>query len=105
MIAVKCAGILLPILAPRSARQRAGKIEVYGSEYFKNYAAFLKDFVRDPRSSWITAGIYAGGISKQDMFDNNANPDVVTTPSPDFLRSPWDEWQRKILTTDTGFSF
>lgn len=62
----------------RGARERAGDIEVYGSEYFKNYLAALTLVLKNPDISLSLAVPYAGGISKSDMLQNDMNPDSPT---------------------------
>jgi len=62
----------------RGARERAGDIEVYGSEYFNNYLKALMLVLRNPDIALSLAVPYAGGISKIDMAMNDANPDSVT---------------------------
>lgn len=61
----------------RLTRERTGDIEVYGSEWFKNYMAALQLILKDPNISISIAVPYAGGISRQDMLDNRLNPDTV----------------------------
>lgn len=65
----------------RWSRERTGDIEVYGNDWFKNYRNALTDMLRNPNLSIFTAMPYAGGISKQDMADNDSNPDNVLTES------------------------
>lgn len=62
----------------RGARERAGDIEVYGSEYFKNYLAALTLIIKNPDITLSIAMPYAGGISKGDMLANDLNPDSPT---------------------------
>jgi hypothetical protein len=62
----------------RGARERAGDIEVYGSEYFDNYLKALTLFLKNPDFTLALAVPYAGGISKADMYLNDANPDSTT---------------------------
>lgn len=74
----EAARYILALLA-RNARERAGEIEVYGSEFFKNYKEFLVLILSDSNFALSTydAIPYAGGISKLDMRTNDLNPDVV----------------------------
>lgn len=62
----------------RGARERTGDIEVYGSEYFKNYLQALMLVLKNPDIALSLAVPYAGGISKTDMFLNDLNPDSPT---------------------------
>lgn len=64
----------------RYSRERTGDIEVFGSDFFKNYRAALTDFIRNPNLSVSVAMPYAGGISRCDMERNDANPDNVVSP-------------------------
>jgi hypothetical protein len=61
----------------RMTRERTGDIEVYGSEWFSNYYKMLLLLLKDPNASISLAVPYAGGISKTDMFLNDANCDNV----------------------------
>lgn len=61
----------------RLTRERTGDIEVYGSEWFKDYRAALQDMLKNPDLSINIAMPYAGGISKSDMASNDANCDNV----------------------------
>lgn len=62
----------------RGARERTGDIEVYGSEYFKNYLQALLLILKNPDAALSLAVPYAGGISKSDMFLNDLNSDNAT---------------------------
>lgn len=59
----------------RMVRERTGDIEVYGSEWFKNYRDALLEIINNPGLSISLAMPYAGGISRTDMCQNKANPD------------------------------
>lgn len=62
----------------RYARERTGDIEVYGSDWFKQFAKALDDMIKNPNLSISLAVPYAGGISKQDMRENDECCDNVT---------------------------
>lgn len=62
----------------RGARERTGDIEVYGSEYFKNYLQALTLILKNPDIQLSLAVPYAGGISKSDMFRNDLDPDSTS---------------------------
>lgn len=64
-------------LLSRWTRERTGDIEVYGSEWARNYRAALLEFVKNPALSISLAMPYAGGISKADMRANDSNSDNV----------------------------
>ncbi len=61
----------------RWTRERTGDIEVYGSEWARNFKAVLLEFIRNPNTVVSLAMPYAGGISKSDMRANNENADNV----------------------------
>ena len=62
----------------RMSRERTGDIEVYGSDWFKNYRQALEMMIKDPNLAISLAVPYAGGISKSDMLSNDSNADNVT---------------------------
>lgn len=61
----------------RWTRERTGDIEVYGSDWAKQYKAALLEFIRNPNLSISVAMPYMGGISKSDMRANDQNPDAM----------------------------
>lgn len=61
----------------RWTRERTGDIEVYGSEWARNYRSALLEFIRNPSSSINQAMPYAGGISKEVMKANDLDSDNV----------------------------
>lgn len=61
----------------RYTRERTGDIEVYGNEFFKNYRTYLLELVNNPNFTNMLPMPYAGGISKQDMLNNDQNEDNV----------------------------
>lgn len=74
-----CIKAILFSLARRT-RERAGDIELYGSEAFNNYAAALKLILLNPDLMNYSAMPYAGGISRQDMYDNDIDTDTPNKP-------------------------
>lgn len=80
--AIEAARYILAYIA-RFTRERTGDIEVYGTEFFKNYRDFLLNMVNNPNFSNILPMPYAGGISKEDMLKNDQNADNVR---PEFYR-------------------
>ena len=64
----------------RYTRERAGDIEVYGSEYFRNYLDAVKLAITNPAIDSITAIPFAGGISRSDMATRANDPDAVQKP-------------------------
>lgn len=61
----------------RYTRERAGDIEVYGSEYFRNYYDAVKLAITNPSIDSITAIPFAGGISRSDMATRANDADAV----------------------------
>lgn len=61
----------------RMTRERTGDIEVYGGEWFDHYYKMLLLLLKDPNAAISLAVPYAGGISKTDMYLNDANCDNV----------------------------
>jgi len=64
----------------RYTRERAGDIEVYGSDYFRNYLDAVKLAITNPSIDSITAIPFAGGISRSDMATRANDPDAVQKP-------------------------
>jgi hypothetical protein len=60
--------------------EKAGGLFVKESEKYEQYRNLLDMWIADPRTAIIKAGLpYAGGISMQDIIDNNENLDNVST--------------------------
>lgn len=64
----------------RLTRERAGDIEVYGGEYFRQYFDAVKLALSNPDLNYIVAVPYAGGISRSDMATNQQDTDSVDKP-------------------------
>lgn len=64
----------------RYTRERAGDIEVYGSEYFRQYYDAVKLALSNPDLNYIVAMPYASGISRSDMLTNQQDVDSVDKP-------------------------
>ena len=64
----------------QNTRERLDRIEYYGQEAFDNYLKFIDILIKDPRTSVTGAGVYCGGLSKEDMRENNSNSDNNTSP-------------------------
>lgn len=64
----------------RLTRERAGDIEVYGSEYFRQYFDAVKLALSNPDLNYIVAMPYASGISRHDMATNQQDTDSVDKP-------------------------
>ena len=64
----------------RYTRERAGQIEVYGSDYFRSYLDAVKLAITNPSVDSITAMPFAGGISRTDMDERASDIDAVDKP-------------------------
>ena len=64
----------------RLTRERAGDVEVYGSEYFRQYFDSVKLALSNPDLNYIVAMPYSGGISRNDMATNQQDTDSVDKP-------------------------
>ena len=64
----------------RYTRERAGDLETYGSEYFRQYYDAIKLALSNPDLNYIIAVPYAGGISRSDMAANQQDTDSVDKP-------------------------
>lgn len=64
----------------RLTRERAGDIEVYGGEYFRQYFDAVKLALSNPDLNYIVAIPYSGGISRNDMATNQQDTDSVDKP-------------------------
>ena len=64
----------------RLTRERAGDVEVYGSEYFRQYYDSVKLALSNPELNYIVAMPYSGGISRSDMLTNQQDTDNVDKP-------------------------
>ena len=61
----------------RSARERTGEIEVYGSEYYKNYKDYLKDIINGVLNPLSAIEAYFGGVSREDYNANLEDTDAI----------------------------
>ena len=64
----------------RLTRERAGDLEIYGSEYFRQYFDSVKLALSNPDLNYIVAMPFAGGISRSDMATNQQDVDSVDKP-------------------------
>ena len=64
----------------RYTRERAGQIEVYGSDYFRSYLDAVKLAITNPSIDSIAAMPFAGGISRSDMDTRASDTDAVDKP-------------------------
>jgi hypothetical protein len=61
----------------RRTRERAGQIEVYAGDAYRNYADALIMMVKDPAFSSVNPLSYFGGMYIQDVIDNNLDVDTI----------------------------
>ena len=64
----------------RLTRERAGDLEIFGSEYFRQYYDAVKLALSNPELNYIVAMPYSGGISRNDMLTNQQDTDSVDKP-------------------------
>lgn len=64
----------------RLTRERAGDLEIFGSEYFRQYFDAVKLALSNPELNYIVAMPYSGGISRNDMLTNQQDVDSVDKP-------------------------
>ena len=64
----------------RYTHEKAGQIEVWGNEYFRNYLDAVKLAITNPSIDSITAMPFAGGISRSDMDTRASDTDAVDKP-------------------------
>lgn len=77
---IQCANIILVQLAQEAGYNKADVIIQDGKNVYKAYADYLKSLI-DPRNSTMVVTVYAGGVSKQDMRNNDNNSDNATRPT------------------------
>lgn len=62
-------------------RERADVLEVYGSDYFKQYKVALDMFLKEAQFGDVASAMpYAGGISRSDIESNISDLDNYTVP-------------------------
>lgn len=64
----------------RLTRERAGDLEIFGSDYFRQYYDAVKLALSNPELNYIVAMPYSGGISRNDMLTNQQDTDSVDKP-------------------------
>ena len=62
----------------RSTRERIDVLEIHGDQWARQYREALIEMLRNPELTISVAMPYAGGISKQDMYENDNNSDATT---------------------------
>lgn len=89
--ALDAAKAILFQIARYPTRERTGDIEVW-SDWAANYQAALQDLIDQIGSSTYVGTPYAGGISRQDMFNNDLNSDRVPLGLPRLSSCPFRHW-------------
>ena len=95
----------------RLTRERAGDVEVYGSEYFRQYYDAVKLALSNPELNYIVAVPYASGISRNDMATNQQDTDSVDKPfyigftdeTPSYLNKTTVRSSRYVLLSLLAF--
>lgn len=59
-------------------RERIDVLEIHGDQWARQYREALIEMLRNPELTLSVAMPYAGGISKQDMYENDNNSDATT---------------------------
>ena len=72
--AIECLKFLVAQYANR-VTEKVGGLFTKESEKFEQYKKLLDMYTKDPSTALVAFGVYAGGISKQDIEDNACNPD------------------------------
>lgn len=77
---VDAAKTVLFIISQYVKEKTAIELEISGNQWFTQYMQVLKMYISDPNYSIAIQGAnpYAGGISKQDAYDNITNIDNIT---------------------------
>jgi hypothetical protein len=97
------AGMALLFSLSRLTRERAGQIEVYGSDAYRQFAEALKNKLTNPAYSNVKPMLHFGGINRNEKSENALNNDNVDQPfyrgqqnnSPDF-------YDKRTLDISTG---
>jgi hypothetical protein len=78
--AVDAAKTVLFIISQYVKEKTAIELEISGNQWFTQYMQVLKMYISDPNYSIAIQGAtpFAGGISKQDAYDNITNVDNIT---------------------------
>jgi hypothetical protein len=62
----------------RQTRERIDVLEIHGDQWARQYREALLEMLRNPELTMSICVPYAGGISKDDMYQNDINSDNVT---------------------------
>lgn len=89
-----CAFYILAILAPQG-HERLDRIEIWGSDAFNNYLKYVEKVITNPAGGLGvgSAGIYAGGVDKEDFYNNLTDSTVINKRIPTYnnMRDPFCE--------------
>lgn len=72
----ECAGYILGILS-QNTDEKLDRLQWMGSQVFSQYKAYLKEVINGSLGNTLLGGIYAAGMYKQDVIDNNNDTTVV----------------------------
>lgn len=74
---IACASAVKFQLAQYVHEKVTSDLEIWGNNYFENYAKALDTFINNPNSAFgiNQIQVYAGGISVVDIRENLSNPD------------------------------
>ena len=78
-------------------RERLDRIETFGNQAFEQYLKYLKEVIKSPTGNYASAGVYCGGVYREDFINNVTDPEVIQKPIPSY-DDPWYE-----VLTDTTY--
>lgn len=87
---VEAAYAILAILT-HNTRERLDRLEFYSQQQFDQHLTLIREYIRNPNSSFNTAGIYAGGVDREEFLNNLADPTIINKriPTYDNMRDPF----------------
>lgn len=88
----QCAGYILGQLS-HNTDEKLDRLQFMGSQAFSQYKAYLREVICGSLGTLSVAGIYAAGVDKQDVIDNNNDSSVVHKHLP--LQNNLDYLYRK----------
>lgn len=85
----ECATYILGVLS-QDTRERLDRLEFYGNQRFSQYLTYLKQVLLNPQYFQV-AGIYAGGVDREEFVNNLADPTIINKriPTYDNMRDPF----------------
>lgn len=93
-------GILFKLT--RYTRERAGQIDVYGAEAYKNYKDALLLKLKDFSFNGVRPISFFGGINRQESADNFLDPSLVDQPFYRGQQNESPEWWDKRNVDGSG---